>query len=133
MIPEGKSEIWYVEGSLIHDSMGASVHVLYLVSPSPLLYSLQTTYLNKELEDAKRTKANLLMMRVDPEAGSWPSESIVGLGKLANECLEEDREKRLDMNTVSLLACAFAQTTTTFTALSSHTLRFRSNCWALDK
>ena len=67
--------------------------------------STQTTYLNKELEDVRRSKANLLMMRVDPEAGSWPSDSIIELGKLANSCLEEDREKRLDMIKVSCLLC----------------------------
>lgn len=65
---------------------------------------IQTTYLSKELEDVKRSRGtNLLMMRVDPEAGSWPSNSIIDLGKLANECLEEDRENRLDMNNVSLV------------------------------
>ena len=72
----------------------------------------QTTYLNKELEGVRRG-ANLLMMRVDPEAGSWPSDSIIGLGKLANDCLEEDREKRLDMTTVSLMEHAFVATTAT--------------------
>lgn len=50
-----------------------------------------------------RRGANLLIMRVDPEAGSWPSESVINLGKLANKCLEDDREKRLDMTAVSLV------------------------------
>ena len=51
------------------------------------------------------------MMRVDPEAGSWPSDSIIGLGELANSCLEEDREKRLDMTAVSLTDHTFVFTT----------------------